>query len=173
MNAFLRLAIIGLAVLGLPGVAGAQSEATIEATVRISEPLVVTISTQLDFGHLKADKRDGTVTVTPSGERTQTGGAKLLGVKKDDPIVDFGPAEFTISGQPNAAYSIVFPASPTAAPEAGTPVLLVTALTSSPSGTGTIGANGFDSILVGGTLVVPAGTGPGVFLAVITLTISY
>ncbi len=177
MNAFLRLAIIGLAFLGLPGVAGAQTgEATADVTVEVAQPLAFTINTDLDFGHLKAKKKEGgTVTITPSGDRSADGGV-LLGVKKGEPDT-FGPATFTISGQSDADYSFVLPTSATAEAELDTrelEVIDLTSFTENVSGvdTGKL-IDGFDRVFVGGTLVVTAGTKPGVFVAVITLIINY
>ncbi len=184
MNAFLRPTILGIACFALPGVAVAQSsDATVVgAAVRIRTPIVINVIASnllLDFGHLKGDEAalDGTVTVTPDSPsvRTTTGGATLLGAKLVDD--NFGPAEFTVSGEPLAPYTITF-ILPTATSDKGTPSLNVINLApltinDMVEDIGTLDSTGFDRVRVGGTLDVPARARPGKYVAEIELMFNY
>ena len=179
-KAFFGVVVLSLAV-ALPGLAGADSNASINATVQIAVPLASTTSTlQLDFGHLKGDEAvlDGTVTVTPGSPpvRSATGGATLLGAKMLDD--NFGPAEFAVSGEPGALYSIRFSSFPMATSDVGTPFLRVIALTplteNFPAiGSGRLDGNGDDKVRVGGTVSVPARARPGKYVADIVLSFDY
>ncbi len=177
-KAFAGVVVLSLAV-ALPGLAGADSNASIAATVQIAVPLAGTTSTlQLDFGHLKGDDMseadggiDGTVIVDPEpvAKRTATGGASLLGVQTPEGG-KFGLAEFTIKGQPDAPYTIGPHTSfPQATSESAPRFLDVIALKSftinqQKVDAGKLDASGEDVVLVGGTLFVPARIRPGKFV---------
>ena len=187
MKAFVTPAIIGIAILGLPGVAGAQTrEATGGVTVRVVRVLTsTTITSQLDFGHLKGDDKSpasggmaGTVILTPFfppflPERTATGGATLLGVKTDGGG-EFALAQFTVTGQADTPYSFSFIDPQFITSDGGTPLEVTLLPLSKNNGTnGKFDVNGFDEVLVGGVLKVPARTRPGKFIGAIVLDFNY
>jgi hypothetical protein len=112
-------------------------------------PLVVLNLSNLGFVQVLATTTSGTVTLSPSGGRTRSGGAFLgngLGVSA---------AAFTIIDAPFASYSITLPSSCTLA--AGGSSMTANGSTSSPSGTGNLGLLGTQTVTLGATLHV----GPG------------
>ena len=166
-KAIAGLAMLVLAVTALPGVAGADPTATIQATVRVVQVFEITSSTMLDFGNVKPPAvGEGTVTVfivsaePPVFDREATDDALLSG---DD---NFSPAVFTISGPPDGIYEIFLPLSLAfhdfrSEPIPGVTELKVIVLTSATAsvGLGTAGkfdaVTGTDTVFIGGTLVVP------------------
>lgn len=177
------MVLSGLGALVLPGVAGAEETATIQASVQIQSMVQLSITgcTPLCFGQIRPGETDGWVTVTTSNERFATGGVGLQA-----PF--FSRAEFIITGTPDATYSIV-PGHPLMVhDQRPNPIPGVTALevidlliysttvgppaTISP-GTGQIGPGGVDTVYVGGTLVVPSTAKNGSYAGHVQLTINY
>lgn len=177
------IALSGLGALVLTRVAGAEESATIQATVRIScwVQLTITSSSPLCFGQIRPGETDGTVVVTTSNERYATGGVGLSGSR-------FSRAEFTITGQPGVSYSIVPGVPLMVHDQRPNPIPGVTGLevidvliysttvgppeTFSP-GAGQIGPDGVDSVYIGGTLVVPSTAKNGKYAGSVELTINY
>ena len=179
MKALAGVVALSLAVTALPGAAGADPSASIEAKVKIAQPLEFSPIFSLRFGGVAGSSKDGTVIVATDGARSATGGAKLT-----KSSAEFGPAECTISGEPGASYSIIQPGLPLTAnkdePAASkVSILDVVDLKSlsetfgTESATGQLDGGGTDTVLVGGTLVVPANTPGGTYRAEIVLTIAY
>ncbi len=150
------------------------------ATVTIlSQPLTVSGVAQLRFGTLTSGGTAGTVVVTTDNRRLATGGAVLLGSG------NFGPAEFAIAGQPSAHYTIILPGrvvierANAANPESGVTALEAIDLKSfsatvgAETGTGRIGPQGGDTILVGATLLVTATTKPGNYRGEVAIGVAY
>lgn len=176
------MALSGLGALVLPGVAGAEETATIQASVEIQSMVQLSITgcSPLCFGQIRPGETDGWVTVTTLNERYATGGVELQA-----PF--FSRAEFTITGTPDATYSIV-PGDPLMVhDQRPNPIPGVTALevidlliysttndevTFSP-GAGQIGSNGVDIVYIGGTLVVPTTALNGKYAGNVELTINY
>jgi hypothetical protein len=78
---------------------------TIGASVEIKSPILITCSSDLNFGKIKSGHTEGTVVVTTSNNRFATGGANTRGHR-------FHPAIFHVSGQPGSFYNIDITAGP-------------------------------------------------------------
>lgn len=108
--------------------------------------IVLTTNSGLKFGRIVATNSSGTVTLTPAGFRSASGGV-VLGS-------GFGatPATFTVTGDPNTAYGITLPGAISLTGGGGS--MMVDTFTSSPSGSGNLGTGGTQVLSVGATLHV-------------------
>ena len=192
-----------VAVLAMTLAAGNVTAATLGTsagvTILSSSPVITSDPDEpLRFGALTCDEDEeddeevedcdddelgesGTVTVNTDGQRSAMGGVRLLGGG------NFGPAEFTISGTPDTPYSVDLPESilvqrDGSAPTPGVTLLVAINLTSSSTtlggasetGIGQIGADGFDILFIGGTLLVTETTRAGNYqVDVIPFTVAY
>jgi len=111
--------------------------------------IALTTNSGLKFGQIVATASPGTVMVTPAGFRSASGGVALGS--------SFGvaPASFTVTGDANASYSITLPGSVSLS--GGTGSMMVDTFTSSPNGSGNLGAGGTQILSMGATLHVGAG----------------
>lgn len=135
------------------------------ATARIITPITLTNTQGLAFGNIAASAAVGTVTVSPAGIRTNTGGVT------PSAIGTFNNAVYTATGEVNATYSISLPASVNIASGANT--MMVNGFTSDPTPTGLIGAGGSQTINVGATLNVGANQPSGDYSGTYNVTIAY
>jgi hypothetical protein len=127
--------------------------------------IAVNQASRLGFGQIVATQAPGTVTVTPAGSRTSSGGTVLgsgLGACA---------AEFTVSGEPNTAYSITLPDAATLT--AGGSFMTVDAFTSRPSGSGVLGPQGTQGMSVGATLHVGIAQPQGSYSGTYAVTVTY
>jgi hypothetical protein len=127
--------------------------------------ILLTANSALGFGQIVATTAPGTVTVTPAGLRSASGGV-LLGS-------GFGvsPAAFTATGQPNASYSVTLPIAATLS--GGGSSMTVDTFTSSLGGLGTLGGSGTQTVSVGATLHVGAGQRPAAYAGTYDVTVAY
>src|SRR5207249_2169946 len=88
----------------------------------------------------------GTVTVSPAGVRSATGGVAL------GSSTGVSAAAFTVTGDPLATYSVSLPGSATLS--SGAASLTLDGFTSTPSGAGNLSLLGRQTLTVGGTLHV-------------------
>ncbi len=107
----------------------------------------------------------GTVTVTPEGARSSSGGVTLAGP------AGVSPSTFTVSGEPALAFSIVLTSSTTLSD--GGSAMTVDSFTSSPESTGTLDASGNREIRVGATLHVAAGQTSGSYAGSFSVMVAY
>ena len=181
MKAFAGVVIVSLVVLGLPGVAGAQTGdgAAGSAKARVFVPLTFTpVSEFLRFGGVTSGSEFGTVIVFPvlPAARVATDGARLTSTS------DFGPAVFTVSGEPNAFFSIT-PSSGVATKDQPATSGIVTLNVSTPLttslgvlNTGVLSSDipvGTATVFVGGTLEIPPNAPGGRYEAEIEVIIDY
>lgn len=117
----------------------------------------------LGFGSIVAGNAGGSVTVAPNGDRN-AGGDVALGS-----AVGAGAARFTVSGDPLSAFSVILPASTNLVD--GGASMVVDTFTSSPSGSGALGAGGTAEIKVGATLRVGAGQESGAYSGTFDVTV--
>jgi hypothetical protein len=75
----------------------------IDAKVIAPISLVNTGSQNLDFGTISRSSVSGSVTVTPSGQRSSTGGVSILSSSL------FYSAPFSVSGENNASFNLTLP----------------------------------------------------------------
>ncbi len=127
----------------------------------------LTISRDLDlvFGAVVPGPSSGTVTVTPEGARSSSGGVTL------GSSAGVSPSVFTVAGEPSLAFSIVLPSSTTLSD--GSSTMTVDSFTSSPESTGTLDASGNREIRVGSTLHVAAAQASGSYAGSFSVMVAY
>ena len=163
----LTLLIALLLVVGLSTSAFAQAtvSTTAQTSVTIVTPLAIAKTVDLFFGNVATNGTAGTVAMTPAGLRTPTGGITL-------PATTGSPtaASFNVTGLGTYTYAITLPAS--AITLAGTTAgVTVGTFTSTPSGTGAL-TLGAQTLLVGGTLNLPASTVAGTYTNAASLLVT-
>jgi uncharacterized protein DUF4402 len=158
------LLAFALAPCALPTLAAAAS-----ATANVSASIVPAISiskdTDMNFADVVAGGSTGTVVLSAAGARSVTGGATLGN------SAGASAASFTVSGDPSATYSITLPSSATIS--SGGNNMTVNTFTSNPSGTGTIGGGGTQSLTVGATLQVGANQVQATYAGTFDVTVAY
>lgn len=135
------------------------------ATARIITPITLTNTQGLAFGNIAASAALGTVTITPAGVRSNTGGVT------PSAIGTYNNAIYTATGEANATYSISLPASTTITD--GTNNMTVNGFTSDPTPTGLMSGAGSQTINVGATLNVGANQASGNYSGTYNVTIAY
>lgn len=178
---------LALALLAAsPAAAASGSSATAQglAQATVIQPIVVSVLSNLDFGMLTASQTmGGAVTIDPGSSAHYAGGASpaCLG---GGGCPGIHASRFAVRGEAGRSYVINAPtalvASGTLAGSAGAaPDLAIEALTvrseSRPESTaaGTLDINGQDHFSIGGTLVVPAGTGAAHYQATLSVVVTY
>lgn len=106
----LKLITLAIAILGFTSISFAQTPkatAAGDAYATIIEPIAISNITSLRFGNIIASDQEGTVVITPKGERKKEGGAFFPTAVPGD----FGAAEFKVTGLIDATYTITLPGS--------------------------------------------------------------
>lgn len=93
------LLLISISITGY-----SQSSVTATATVTILKPISITKQADINFAEITPSERGGTVTLSPTGSRTISGGAAFPA----QAIQAAQAASFKIQGE-NTAYSISLP----------------------------------------------------------------
>jgi hypothetical protein len=127
--------------------------------------IVLSANSELSFGQIISTASPGAVTVTPGGARTSSGGV-VLGSS-----AGFSPASFTVSGDANANYVVTLPASTTFSADGSS--MTVDTFTSSPSGSGILGAGGTQTLSVGATPHVGATQHSAAYSGSYSVTVAY
>lgn len=121
----------------------------------------------LSFGSFVAGN-GGSVTVSTTGKRSAGGGVVLI------PSSLGTAAQFTVSGDLNATYTIQLPVNDVVSLTGPGNGMFVNTFTSTPSGAGgNLGAGGSQALSVGGTLNVGSGQTPGSYSGTFSVTVSY
>lgn len=142
-----------------------STSTTANASATIVTPLAIAKTTDMDFGTVGINTNPGTVTLTPAGARTISGGALL-------PAIAGNPTQavFAVTGQPTYVYTITLPAnSPAFEITSGANTMVVSDFTSDPApgqtggaGNGVLDGTGAQTVNVGAKLNInasqPAGT---------------
>ncbi len=150
------------------GIASASASANANAT--IITPIAIAQMADLNFGNIVAGTGAGTVTVSPTtGDRSSKGDVILPTATPGT----FNAAEFTVTGLANATYAITLPESINISETGGTTTMTVDNFTSNPSGTGTLAANGKQTLSVGARLNVDADQAAGEYAGEFTVTVAY
>jgi hypothetical protein len=140
--------------------------ALMAASVCWAAVIAISNTQGLAFGKFVAGS-GGTVTVSPGGVRSASGGVVLV-------PSDVGTAaQFAVSGDANLTYAISLPADGTVSLASGTNNMAVNAFTSSPSLTGTLGAGGTQTLSVGATLSVGSNQATGSYSGAFDVTVNY
>ena len=144
--------------------AGAPANANATADAVIVQPIAIQKVTDLNFGRIAADSNAGTVTVDNSGNRTSSNPPSLL-------IGGTAPsaATFTVSGEPNLAYTASLTSSTISLTGAGTMSAALTLQQAGPS----LNGSGASSVSVGGVLSVGANQAAGTYQGTMTVNVSY
>lgn len=160
--------------------AGNSASANGQVGATLVEPITLTAMEPLHFGVVAVSESEaGSITVDPdSGSTSYSGG--LGSVCPVGSSCFARPALFGVTGEAGRAYRIDAPATAVALYEAGGAApLAVTAIEVSAAG-GAGGSarrvlddGGSDSFRVGGTLVIPGGTQPGIYRAELSVVVSY
>jgi hypothetical protein len=160
--------------------AGGDATAQGRSTAHVVQPIVVSSLADLSFGSITVSPRsDGTVIVGAlMGDISYRGSAR--GVCSGASACSAHPALFGVRGESGRRYSVQVPAVLEAlGARASSPRLPISRLAvrseSLPGegAAGRLGDSGDDRFGVGGTLSIPAGTGPDLFRAVVPVTVSY
>jgi hypothetical protein len=167
-----KLAVMALALFGA-GSAMAATSATATSTGVVVTPISVTKSVDMSFGDIAGGGTAGTVTLTPGGTRTVSGGAVAAGgtptAAKFDVTgsgtltyaIDYtGTATQLTSGSDTMAFAAISDTSASAKSTAGTVA------------TGTLTA-GAQSIYVGGILTVGVNQNAGTYTGNIAVAVNY
>lgn len=103
----------------------------------------ITSTGDLAFGKFATQAGAGSVSVSPAGVRTSTGGIVLLSSS-------YGAATFNVSGDASTSYAILLPSSATLT--SGSNTVTIDTFVSTPSGTGALSGSGSQTISIGARL---------------------
>jgi hypothetical protein len=163
------LLTIGLSTLVLPAVAQAQTQATdtgdISVTIQ-SQAITLTNQTTLQFGTILPFGRPGTAVVPPSGP--ETGSNLFISAPGNPPA-----ATWSVTGVPNAPYSITLPSSPAVVSSGVNTMNVDTFTRTGGSGQTFLDAAGNSSFNVGATLHVGANQPAGDYIGNYNVTVAY
>lgn len=121
----------------------------------------------LSFGSFVAGS-GGFVTVSPNGYRSAGGGVILI------PSSQGAAAQFTVSGDPNATYTIQLPGNDFVRLTGPGTDMFINDFISNPSGVGgQLGAGGSQALSVGGTLNVGSDQAAGSYSGTFSVTVNY
>lgn len=137
----------------------AQVTASATAGAKILTPISITKTVNMNFGNLAVNGDPGTIVLTTSGARTNTGGVTFLSSNSGD----ISAASFEVTGLADATYSITLPTGATELTGPTNGLLTVDTWTSDPTPTGALNGSGAQTLNVGATLHVPASSPAGVY----------
>jgi hypothetical protein len=168
-----KLAVMALALFGAGSVMAATS-ATATSTGVVVTPISVTKSADMSFGDIAGGATAGTVTLTPGGNRTVSGGAVAAGGTP-------AAAKFDVTGSGTLAYAIDYTGTAaTLTANAGADSMAFAAIsdtTASAKTSGTVATGaltaGAQSIYVGGVLTVGVNQNAGTYTGNIAVAVNY
>ena len=122
----------------------------------------------LAFGKFVAGS-GGSVIINASGARSATGGVFLV------PSGGGAVAQFSVTGNPNAAYAITLPADGvvTLTIAGGGSAMAVNSFVSNPASAGTLGGGGAQTLKAGAALTVGAGQAAGNYSGTFEVIVVY
>ena len=152
----------------LPRILAGVALASMVAPTSLAQVSVAIKNVQtLSFGSFVAGN-GGSVTVSTTGKRSAGGGVVLI------PSSLGTAAQFTVSGDPNATYTIQLPGNDFVSLTGPGIDMFVNNFTSTPSGVeGQLGAGGSQALSVGGTLNVGSDQAHGSYSGTFSVIVSY
>lgn len=149
----------------------AQASVTAQAFAEVIEALTATETAQLNFGRFSPGVAGGEVIISPDGLKSAQGSVMLSGGSSS-------PGQFTITGAPDATFSIQLPEGPVELLHLGSnQTMTVNEWTSNPlagNSSGTLN-EGFEIVSVGASLVVGSieNNPVGIYTGSFSLTFAY
>ncbi len=164
-----KLIFIAILMFAFTAATFAQVSATATASATIVGPIGITNTADMNFGNVAVSTVAGTVVLTPAGVRSTTGGCTLPAITGT-----VAAGAFNVTGAANYTYAITLPAAATTITSGGN-TMTVDTWTSTPSGTGTLGAGGSQALTVGATLNVAGSQAAGTYVSgtPFTVTVNY
>jgi hypothetical protein len=163
---FLSIVVLA-AVVALPSRVMAVDIITpADAKAKIIVPIQLANSNSLDFGTISTSATAGTVTLTPAGASSITGGVTLLNSTKT-------AASFTVTGLASATYTVTLPAAAATLTDVESSTYTMTVDAWANSTAGTLSSLGTQDFTVGGTLHVGASQGAGTYKGTFNVTVAY
>ena len=164
-----KLIFIATLMFAFTAATFAQVSATATASATIVGPIGITNTANMNFGNVAVSAVAGTVVLTPAGVRSTTGGCTLPAITGT-----VAAGAFNVTGAANYTYAITLPAVATTITSGGN-TMTVDTWTSTPSGTGTLGAGGSQALTVGATLNVAGSQAAGTYVSgtPFTVTVNY
>jgi hypothetical protein len=146
----------------------AQASATADASATIVTPISIAKVDDMDFGNVATNGAVGTVTLSPAGVRTFSGGVTL---PADNGTVS--AASFTVTGSGSYTYAITLPTSVVIT--SGSDNMTVNNFTSTPTAAAGLLSGGTQTINVGATLNLVASQAEGAYTSAtpFTVTVNY
>ena len=144
---------------------GGQARTALVVTLQVAlAPLTMAKDADMAFGNVMTGFSPGAVVLAPSGTAAASGGVTVA--------AGAGPAGFSVTGSPQAHFSIALPAGAVLSGPAGR-TLQVTGFTSSAGSDPQLDATGNLHVKVGATLQVPALQAPGTYAGSFTVSVAY
>jgi hypothetical protein len=152
-----------LCLISFFGIKASAQETNVSAAAKVSaiivSPIVIVKRADLNFGNILAGSDGSVVKIDPENAASVADGASLSLTNRGT----VSAAKFSITGFPNATYTISVPSSILLTREGGSETLFVDGIVTSPSATGSLSDNGEQTISVGGTVHVEANQTPGTY----------
>lgn len=164
----ITLVIAIILIFGISNQVKAQNSATdsANASVTLITPISITKTADLNFGTFVASSSSGTITITPGGTVSVSGGVTEISGG------DKSAATFTVAGETGQSYVITLPTTGVALNSSiEGESLMLNAFTSNPTDTGIVGTDG--TISVGGTLTIPADSKADTYTGTFDVTVNY
>lgn len=132
----------------------------------VSASIGITNTQPLSFGKFVAG--NGSITISPAGARSATGG--VIGLSSSGPGQ---AAQFMVTGDAFTTYAVTLPADGTVTMDNGGNYLSVNAFTSSPASAGALSGGGSQLLSVGARLDVIAGKATGAYSGSLMVEVDY
>ncbi len=169
----MAIAALAAALASVPAHADVE---TANAEITIVRPLSFVIDDNLDFGRLIPGTVAGTVTITPAGARTATGGIVLVGSGGHKAASFAGQGTFNQRVDISLGANSIFITGPGAAMRVRTFVIGSTptaVITTAPTRFRISAANGIFAFPIGATLEVGANQAAGTYTGNWSITLNY